>query len=103
DFVGYTSVWLYAIGASYASYERSHIKADFVNLITRNNRMRYFCRIVAAAISTAMAAIFTRWSYDLVVFSLQINEKTHAYPLPMAIFKSSFFVGGILMTFYFLW
>ena len=32
DFIGFASVWLYAIGAALASYDRTHIKAEFVNV-----------------------------------------------------------------------
>lgn len=103
DFIGYASVWLYAIGASYATYERSHIKAEFLGIFLRSNRSLHFFRLVAALISTIMAAIFTKWSYELCVYSIQIQEKTHAYPLPKVIFQASFFVGGIIMTISFFW
>ena len=32
QFIGYAAVWLYLIGASYGTYERSHIKAEFINV-----------------------------------------------------------------------
>lgn len=103
DFVGYTSVWLYAVGASYATYERSHIKAEFLGVFLRSGRSLHLSRLIAASISTAMSAVFTKWSYELCIYSIQVQEKTHAYPVPKVIFQSSFFVGGIIMTIYFLW
>jgi TRAP-type C4-dicarboxylate transport system permease small subunit len=103
DFIGFSSVWLYAIGASYASYERSHIKAEFVNVIVKSDRWRHLFRFVAAAVSTLMSIVFTKWSWDLCVYSVSIGEVTQAYPVPKVIFQSSFFVGGILMAIYFLW
>jgi TRAP-type C4-dicarboxylate transport system permease small subunit len=103
DFVGYTSVWLYAIGASYATYERSHIKAEFLGVFLRSTRSLHFSRLVAASISAGMSAIFTKWSYDLCVYSIQVQEKTHAYPVPKVIFQASFLVGAFIMTIYFLW
>ncbi|MFO7461656.1 MAG: TRAP transporter small permease [Desulfatiglandales bacterium] len=103
DFVGYASVWLYAVGASYATYEGSHIKAEFLGVFLRSNRSLNLSRLVASSVSAAMSAIFTKWSYDLCVYSIQVQEKTHAYPVPKVIFQASFFVGGIVMTIYFLW
>ena len=103
DFIGYTSVWLYAVGASFATYEKSHIKAEFINAMVRSDRTRHVFRLIAALISAFMSAIFTKWSYELCVYSIQVNEKTQAYPVPKVIFQSSFFVGGLLMTIYFLW
>ncbi|HSL60734.1 MAG TPA: TRAP transporter small permease [Desulfotignum sp.] len=103
DFIGFTSVWLYAIGAALASYDRTHIKAEFVNVFARSTRVRNLCRLVSALISAGMSAIFTKWSWDLCVYSVAVGEVTQAYPVPKVIFQSSFFVGGILMVIYFLW
>ncbi|MCF8091796.1 MAG: TRAP transporter small permease [Desulfotignum sp.] len=103
DFIGFASVWLYAIGAALASYDRTHIKAEFVNVFARSTRFRNLCRFVSAVISTAMSVIFTKWSWDLCVYSVSVGEVTQAYPVPKVIFQSSFFVGGILMVIYFLW
>ena len=103
DFIGYTSVWLYAVGSSYATHERSHIKAEFINAFVRSHKARHIIRLVAVSVSTVMSAIFTKWSYDLCVYSIEIGEKTQAYPVPKVIFQSSFFIGGILMTIYFIW
>ena len=103
DFIGFTSVWLYAIGASFASYERSHIKAEFINVFVRSNRTRNLARFFSAVVSAGMAAVFTKWSWDLCVYSVSIGEVTQAYPVPKVIFQSSFFFGGILMVIYFIW
>ncbi|MCF8108914.1 MAG: TRAP transporter small permease [Desulfohalobiaceae bacterium] len=103
DFIGYSSVWLYAVGASFATYEKSHIKAEFINALVRSDRTRHIFRLIAALISAFMSAVFTKWSYELCVYSVQVGEKTQAYPVPKVVFQSSFFVGGILMTIYFLW
>jgi TRAP-type transport system small permease protein len=103
DFIGFTSVWLYAIGAAMASYDRTHIKAEFVNVFARSTRVRNLCRLVSALISAGMSAIFTKWSWDLCVYSVAVGEVTQAYPVPKVIFQASFFVGGILMVIYFLW
>ena len=91
DFIGYTSVWLYAVGASYATHERSHIKAEFINAFVRSDKTRHIIRLVAVSVSTVMSAIFTKWSYDLCLYSMEIGEKTQAYPVPKVIFQASFF------------
>ncbi|MFZ0612624.1 MAG: TRAP transporter small permease [Desulfobacterales bacterium] len=103
DFIGFASVWLYAIGAALASYERSHIKAEFIGLFVKSKRIRILARFFSACVSTAMSVIFTKWSWDLCVYSVSVGEVTQAYPVPKVIFQSSFFVGGILMVIYFLW
>ncbi|MEX1299186.1 MAG: TRAP transporter small permease [Desulfotignum sp.] len=103
DFIGFASVWLYAIGAALASYDRTHIKAEFVNVFAKSPRVRNLCRLISALISAGMSVIFTKWSWDLCVYSVSVGEVTQAYPVPKVIFQASFFVGGILMVIYFLW
>lgn len=102
DFIGFTSVWLYAIGSSLASYERTHIKAEFINVVTKSNRIRNLSRFISAFVSVGMSVVFTKWSWDLCVYSVSIGEVTQAYPVPKVIFQSSFFFGGILMILYFM-
>lgn len=101
DFVGFASVWIYAIGAAFASYERSHIKAEFLSIAVKSERIRAFARFFSALVSTGMSVLFTKWSWDLCVYSISINEMTQAYPVPKVIFQASFFIGGILMSLYF--
>jgi TRAP-type C4-dicarboxylate transport system permease small subunit len=101
DFVGFSSVWLYAIGASYATQGRDHIKAEFINDIVKTDRTRHLFRLISTAISAAMSAVFTKWSYDLCMYSIEIGEVTQGYPVPKIIFQSSFLVGGFLMAVYF--
>lgn len=101
DFVGFASVWLYAIGASYATQGRSHIKAEFINDLVKTDRNRHLFRMVSTAISAVMSAIFTKWSYELCIYSMELGEVTQGYPVPKVIFQSSFLVGGLLMTIYF--
>ncbi|MBF0210198.1 MAG: TRAP transporter small permease [Desulfamplus sp.] len=101
DFIGFTSVWLYAIGAALASHERSHIKAEFINVFVKSNKIRNLSRFLSAVVSVVMSAVFTKWSWDLCVYSVSIGEVTQAYPVPKVIFQSSFFFGGILMVIYF--
>ena len=102
DFVGFASVWLYAIGASYSTQGRAHIKAEFINDVVKTDRNRHLFRMIATAISVVMSAFFTKWSYDLCVYSIDLGEVTQGYPVPKVIFQSSFLIGGLLMTIYFL-
>ena len=103
EFVGYTAVWVYFIGAAYGSYERSHIKAEFIDVLFRGPRLSKGIRSIAAAISTWMCIIFTKWSYDFVAESIQMNERSPTHNVPMVYFHSALLVGGVLMTIYFIW
>ena len=103
EFVGFTAVWVYFIGASYGSYERSHIKAEFVEVLFRKPRSANAVKTLAGVVSTWMSLIFTKWSYTFVMESIQMDERSPTYDVPMVLFQSALLVGAVLMTVYFLW
>ncbi len=83
-------MWLYAIGAALASYDRTHIKAEFVNVFARSARVRNLCRLVSSLVSAGMSVVFTKWSWDLCVYSVSVGEVTQAYPVPKVFFSPLF-------------
>jgi len=103
QFIGYTAVWVYLIGSSYGSYERSHIRAEFIGVFVKNKRTLNITRAVSAGVSTFMSCVFAKWSYDFCVESIRMHETTPTQSVPMIYFQSSLLVGAILMAAYFLW
>ncbi len=103
QFIGYAAVWLYFIGASYGSYERTHIKAEFINVIVKSQRRRDAIRAFSAAVSTIMSLIFTKWSWDFCAESILTKETTPTHGVPMIYFQAALLVGAVLMTIYFFW
>lgn len=103
QFIGYTAVWLYFIGASYGSYERTHIKAEFVNVLIKTRRKRNAVRAFSAAVSTAMSVVFAKWSWDFCVESVRMKETTPTQGVPMIYFQAALLVGAVLMIVYFTW
>ena len=101
QFVGYAAVWLYFIGAAYGSYERTHIKAEFINVIISSPRIRHGVRAFSAIISTAMSIVFAKWSWDFGFESIMVGETTPTLGVPMIYFQGALFVGAVLMVVYF--
>ncbi|HUU64680.1 MAG TPA: TRAP transporter small permease [Dehalococcoidales bacterium] len=101
DFVGYTAVWLYFIGAAVATHERTQVKAELTGMFLKNPRALSILRAVVAAISVGVAAIMTQWTYAFVVWSVHMNETTPVHQVPMVYFEASLLVGSFLMTVYF--
>ncbi len=101
SFIGYSEVWVYFIGASYGSYERSHIKAEFVEVIVTSPRGRNLIRAFAGVVSVVMSIIFASWSYEYCAESLIKGETTPTLGVPMILFQAPLLIGAILMIFYF--
>ncbi len=103
DFIGYTAVWLYFIGAAYATYERTQVKAEITTMFIKNQRVLGILKSVVAAISVGVAVIMTQWAYALAAFSIARDFRTPVYQVPFIYFQISILVGAFLMTVYFLW
>ena len=102
DFIGYTAVWLYFVGAAVATHERTQIKAEIVSMVFKSPRILNITKAVVAAISVVVAAIMTQWAYGLVTFSIESDFRTPVYQVPFVYFQAAILVGAFLMTAYFL-
>ena len=101
ELTGHSAVWLYMIGASYGSYERSHIKAEFIHLIVKNDRAVMILRSVAMAVAVVVACYLVKWSAGYVYWSVTKHEITPTLQIPTVIFQMPILVSSILMAVYF--
>jgi len=103
QFVGYTAVWVYFIGAAYGSYERSHVKAEFIGMAIKSKRKLMIGRSASAAVATFVSCVLAKWSLDFCLASIRVHEISPTHSVPMIYFQSALLVGAILMVGYFLW
>jgi len=101
DFIGYTAVWLYFIGAAYATHERTHIKAEITTMFIKNQRTLSIIRAGVAAFSVAVACVFAYWAYGLIAFSIASDYRTPVFQVPFVIFQMGILVGAVLIAIYF--
>lgn len=106
ELAAYFAFWLYFIGASYGSYERSHVKAELTHLIFKNPRHYAWSRVVTSIISFCLALYVIPWAYDYVEWGFVKNEQSRSTlfgsSYPVVFFQASILVGLALMCFYFL-
>lgn len=94
------AMWLYMLGAVMASRDRSHLSADFVQVVCSNPKIINFMHLLATIISLFMAVMFTTWSYDLLIWAVKKGQTTTVFQLPWYISQSSLFVASVLFVFY---
>ncbi|SEF85329.1 TRAP transporter small permease [Marinobacterium lutimaris] len=94
------AMWLYMFGAVLASRERSHLTADFIQVVCKNTSVIKFFHLLATMISLAMAVMFSIWAYDLLDWALRKGQSTTVFHLPWYISQSSLFVASVLFIFY---
>jgi len=102
ELTGHIAVWLYLIGAAYGTYDRSHIKAEFIHLIIKNRRTLIIIRAVSTAIAAVVAGYMTMWSYGYIHWSIIKHEVTPTLQWPTVYFQFPILVAAILMSIYFL-
>ncbi len=94
------AMWLYMLGAVLASRDRSHLTADFIEVMFKNPKTIQAFRIVAALISLVMAIFFASWSYDLLYWAVIKGQSSTVLKIPWYLSQSSLFVASILFIFY---
>lgn len=94
------AMWLYMLGAVLASRDRSHLTADFIEVMFKNPKTIQTFRIVAALISLVMAIFFASWSYDLLYWAVVKGQSSTVLKMPWYLSQSSLFVASILFIFY---
>lgn len=94
------AMWLYMLGAVLASRDRSHLSADFVQVIFKNPRVIRSFHIIATLVSLFMAIMFATWSYDLLYWAVEKGQTTTVLKMPWYLSQGSLFVASVLFIFY---
>lgn len=94
------AMWLYMLGAALASRDRSHLTADFTEVIFKSPKVIQGFRVVAALISLFMACMFASWSYDLLYWAVKKGQSSTVLKMPWYLSQGSLFVASILFIFY---
>lgn len=93
-------LWFYMLGATLASREGSHLKADFVDVMTENPAIRRAAAIASTIISILAGLAFCYWATDFLAFSLSRGQTTPVFAIPFWISQASVLVAAILLTAY---
>ena len=93
--------WLYFTGAANGSRERSHIKADLLDVLFKNKRALYLFKSVVTFVTFCLAALFFQWAIHYFQWSLKSWERSPALSVPMVYAQASLLVNAFLMLFYF--
>ena len=106
ELAAYIAFWLYFIGSSYGTYERSHIKAELTHMIIKNPKYYSISRAVTSFISVVLSGYAVILAYRYAGWGIRHMEQSSATFLgstyPVLYFQFSLLVGFILMCFYFL-
>lgn len=104
-FLGYTEIlvlaafWMYFIGASYGSYEESHITADILSQFVGEKaqlKLAIFSKCVQAVVGLPLIYL----SFEMLQYDIKTQQATVDLEIPLLWSQAPIFIGFTLMTFY---
>jgi TRAP-type C4-dicarboxylate transport system permease small subunit len=106
NFLGYEEIliifafWLYMMGAAYGSYERSHITADILVVSMPDNVARAIVTMLRNLLTLGLGIVFLVWAYQLFDWTIEMQQKTPVWRIPVTVSQSSLLFGLGIITFY---
>lgn len=96
-----TGFWLYFMGASWGTADRSHIKADLVNAFVKDPRKLLWIQTGVALLSLGLCIFMTYWGWQYVLWGISRWQRSSTLMIPMIYSQVSIFICAVLMVFYF--
>jgi TRAP-type C4-dicarboxylate transport system permease small subunit len=94
----FPTIWLYMLGGSNASRERSHIECGVLVLYIRKEKSIALFKLVKTAIAAIVSCWLTYWAWWFFMYSLNTWKLSDLLYLPMFFGESAILVGLVLMT-----
>jgi len=93
--------WLYFMGASWGTADRSHIKADLVNAFVKDPKKLIWVKVATAFLSVCLSLFMTFWGWKYVLWGISKGQRSFTLMIPMIYSQVSIFICAVLMDFYF--
>ncbi len=102
ELILFIGMWLYFMGASYGAYERTHIKAELIDIWCKDKKTLTILRTIASAITVVLSLVLVSWTYPYFSWELAKGGTSQALLLPKVWCQSAIFFGTFLMAIYFI-
>ena len=95
--------WFYMFGASLGAWERTHIKAEILLVVVKDNeRGRAIVRTVSSLLTVFLSVMVTSWAIIYIERAFELQRTSPYLRIPMLWAQMPILIGLALMTFYFL-
>jgi TRAP-type C4-dicarboxylate transport system permease small subunit len=105
NFLGYielivtAAIWMYFIGASYASWDECHINADILSQFV-SDRAKIILGIISKSLQVLIGIPMIYLAYEMLTFDFQTDPVTVDLQIPLAFHHIAILISFALMTFY---
>jgi TRAP-type C4-dicarboxylate transport system permease small subunit len=93
------SFWMYMMGSSHGSYEKSQITADLMSRVLKG-RPRTILNLSATILTFVLGVIFMYWALTLVQWSLMTGAVSSIHKIPIVWGQFSIFAGLLISSIY---
>lgn len=93
-------IWLYMMGGSVASEQRSHISCAILTLYIKKEKTMAIFNCCNNLFSMVVCVWLTRWAFWYFTYSLQLWKHSDILDIPMFFGESSMFIGLVFMLFF---
>lgn len=100
ELITVATMWLYFLGATYGSYEESHIKGDLLDLVFKTDRQKSWHRLLVYLYSVIILVIWSKWGYEYMIRALKSTQKTPGWHIPLWVSQLAIPVGIYGMLIY---
>lgn len=94
----FPTIWLYMLGGSNASRERSHIECGVLVLYIHKEKNIALFKLIKTSVAAIVSCWLTYWAWWFFMYSLNTWKLSDLLYLPMFFAESALFIGLILMT-----
>lgn len=100
EIVVMVAFWLYFMGSSYGSFEKSQISADILQLYLKTEKSKQIANLVTSFLTTALGLLVNYWAIQYFIWGWAMDARSPIYRLPMLIPQSAVLLGFTLMSLY---
>ena len=92
--------WAYFMGSAHGSYERSHIKAEMIEVFIKNINIQNKIKILTDLFTAVIACIVAVWGFEYFMWGIQRGETSPFLLIPRVYSQSAISLGLLLMAIY---
>lgn len=91
-------IWVYFLGGSMASYERTHIQCGIAPVVCKNPKILYVVDIVKDILSAILSGLLTYWMFQFAAYCLKKNQTSALLDIPMILAQGMLFIALFFVT-----
>jgi TRAP-type C4-dicarboxylate transport system permease small subunit len=95
-----SAFWLYFLGASYASQQRKHIRAEVFSAYCKSETINLLVKALAEVITLGLSMLYTFWAVEFIQRSIESGGVSPVWRIPLVTVHISILLGFAMITLY---